>query len=146
MSTVSRAKIPQNFDIQEDSTFLKVITAVPILGIFSRIIINPSLREQVDQALRGPPSGQHLLLKLIEIRNEYLVADIVRSVATIALLIAGLVLGIFGTIGLIGKFLIGGFIGFSTLFAAMYLGHLLHNRKVIGVIEENGYYQRAIVK
>lgn len=96
--------------IEEDSTFRKVITCLPIVGAISSILAEFSLADKAIQT-RG---NRLQLIELIKVNNQYKMADVVRSLVSIALVVAGIALKALPTtsspliaieIGLIGLFI-----------------------------------------
>jgi hypothetical protein len=69
--------------IAEDSTCLKTICCIPFYGAISSSFVEASLRQQCNQTRVEP-----ILIEIIHIKNQYKIASVIRSLFTIAVLIA----------------------------------------------------------
>ena len=82
--------------IPENSLFLKAISYAPILGIIPQLFAELSIGNRIST------EEEHLrMIELIEIKSDYKIAGIMRSLIECAMIVACVALGFFGTIMLI---------------------------------------------
>jgi hypothetical protein len=80
--------------IEENSSFMKALSAIPVIGIITSLIQESSLQSQIENA---PNTSR--AIELIDVKNQYKKMNMVRCLLTAALIIA-VVAGIsFGTVG-----------------------------------------------
>lgn len=82
-------------DAPENSIFRKILACIPLLGIIPTIINEDRLRAKIQ-----PEKDSATLVTLIEVKNRYKVASIIRGLLSMALLVTGIATGIFGSLGL----------------------------------------------
>lgn len=118
---------PQPIDIEENSTLMKVLSCIPILGNIPTVIQEQSLGLKIAFTDEVPR-----LIELIKVKNKYKVASIVRELIEIALIVTGIALGVLS-------------IGLGTICAAIsafYVGinisRIIENKKVINILQTTG--------
>jgi|GEM_PF-1855223 len=82
---------PQSIAIEENSAITKAICCIPLLGIIVSHNQDVSLTKKIDDEPKV-----FRIIELINIKNQYKVANAVRSLFTAALIISGIALGIIG--------------------------------------------------
>lgn len=88
--------------IEEDSTPLKALACIPIIGAAVGYFQERSLAEKITQTTAVPRA-----IELITVKNQYKVTGIVRGLITIAWNVAGIAFRIFGVYsGAIGALLL----------------------------------------
>ena len=82
---------PLPFNVDEDSTLYKVLACIPIVGTITSAIMEYSLGVKALSCKERPRQ-----IELLKTANAYKAMGIVRTVAIIALTVAGLAAGILG--------------------------------------------------
>lgn len=83
-----------NYSFSADSSLLKALTAIPLLGNIPHIIAVNSLRNDVALTV-GLDDAPERLAEILKIDNEYKTAGTVRLVLTLAALVVGVATGLF---------------------------------------------------
>jgi hypothetical protein len=119
------------FIVQEDSTLMKVFSCIPILGMI------PSMIQEVSLANKaGLLANRAQLLEVIKVKNQYKVANIIRNVLDIALIVAGIALGIISRV--LGVFLI-----ILTVVNVLNIAdRIAYNKTVINELQIRGFRPR----
>jgi hypothetical protein len=82
---------PQPFVIEENSTLLKVLSCIPILGAIVFKIQDYSMAQKV---VRLGTDDRVRIIEFLKVSKTYQVTNIIRTVLTIALIVTGLALGV----------------------------------------------------
>ncbi len=136
LETVSSSK--QKFSFSEDSLALKIFTAVPVFGLIPRSFAIPKLDQKINRVLnRDVFTDNEKVIQLVQIKNDYLTADIARNLLTTAFLIIGLAMGLF-TGGIFIAVIVGLAIGLSLVNASICIEKAAHNKAAIEEIRETG--------
>lgn len=118
---------PQPITIEENSTIMKVLSCIPLLGIIPATIQDRSLALKITLE-----ENASRLVELIKVKNQYKVANIVRNVITIALMVAGIALGLLSVgLGTVCASLLALAVGF-------YVYNIHENNKVINILQTTG--------
>jgi hypothetical protein len=118
----------QAFVIKENSTLMKVLSAIPLLGIIPTYIQENSLGSKIELSADAPR-----LVQLIEVKNQYKVMNIVRDLLSIALAVAGVAFGVLTAAG-------GGVcLGIFALSIGVNVYRITENKTVIDILQTKGF-------
>lgn len=118
-----------------DNPFLKACAVIPFVGEIIQCAAFPVIKQQMDRATnRDNPVNATKTVQLIELKNDYLRAAIVRNLLISAFLIMVAVSGIFAEF-IVPLALLAG------LFSACAAGgfsNLMYNKEMLAEIAESG--------
>lgn len=119
------------FLIPEDSIVLKVLACVPAIGNFVSVVSYFSLKTKLLQPTTIPHT-----IELIRVKNDFIVADIMRNMFFVVLLVSQIALGVFS-----GGWLVVPVLGaiFFTIIALVHLIQINQNNKIIRELQATGY-------
>lgn len=121
-------------DIPEDSIYRKILACIPLIGIIPSLMNKSSLVEKIRESWDTSISVR--LIKLISILSHYNIATIVRTILTVASIVASVAYGIMGG----GSLTIGVSLAIGISWIA-YQGFLIHkSRQDIKMLQT--YYVR----
>ena len=115
--------------IEENSTFLKAISCIPMIGIFPSMFQEISLADKINRTADVPR-----LVELINIKNQYKIANAVRNLLTAALTVTGIALNLFSGFFALAAVLTCLHIGL----AAIHIYRVNQNNKVVNELQTTG--------
>lgn len=128
-SHLSRNSVPP-LAIEENSTLLKAISCIPLIGIATSLFQEISLAHKITQVADAPR-----LIELINVKNQYKVANVVRNLFTAALIVAGIALGIIG-----GTFAFGAVLTLAHVgMAGLNIYRIHKNSQVVSELQTTGF-------
>lgn len=139
------ASNPQPIVIEENSLLMKALSYVPLIGFISSLIQERSLANKIFITAEAPR-----LVELINVKNQYKIANAVRNLLTAALIVAGIAFGIFSgplAFGIIGSPLLSGTISTILLtgVAGLNVYKIHQNNAVINELQSTGVRLGMIV-
>lgn len=115
-----------DIDIPEDSIYRKLLACIPIIGIIPTVLNERSLREKIAKT----KESTHFV-KLINVKNHYKFASIVRKLLSIVLIVACVALPLLSwPIGIAAGVVGSGFIAF-------YAYGIHKNKQIIKTLQTN---------
>lgn len=121
-------------DLPEDSIYSKLLSCVPLLGIIPTVINESSLKKKIMQTNE---KNTDRLVKLIDTKNHYKWASIVRELLSVALIVSTVAFGILsGGIAMgvaIGSTIVGGSL------IAFYAHGIHKNKQYINILKTNTF-------
>lgn len=129
------ANVP--FQIKEDSIVLKVLTCVPIIGIFVSQSCYTSLKTKLLQKVTVPH-----MIELVRVRLDFQAIDVVRNILSVVLLVELIARGVFSA-GLLVLAVPG-----IVIFALLALGHIVEchkNYKIFSELQTTGHRAGMVV-
>lgn len=127
-----RLGIPMNSQsilIEENSAVMKAISCIPLLGLIPSYIQESSLERKITNTLGAPRA-----IELINVKNQYKAANVIRNLLSAALTIAGIAFGILSGTLVSGAVSIVIFTGL----AGLYIYEIKHNNKIITDLQSTG--------
>ncbi len=115
--------------IKEDSNLLRIICCTPFLGTIASIFIQLSLDEKWSSTKNEP-----LMIELLHIKNQYKVADVIRNLINVAIMVASIAYKIIP----LTSFQVA-WISLLLTASALSMHARSENMKVISEIETTGY-------
>lgn len=133
MSSVAITSSQQRFNFPEDSLALKALSAVPLIGFLPLSYVLETLHLKFISLDRN--MDKEKAIKLIQIKNDYLLADGIRNLLTVVLLVARIA---FGAVSVFWIVCFGALAGLHLGSAFTNSDKLKHNKKAIEEIQEQG--------
>lgn len=127
---------PEPTVIEENSTLMKVLSCIPVIGILPFVIQDRSLALKISLASEAEV---HRLVELITVKNQYKVIAGVRGLLNIALVVAGLAFGVLSTAGYFA-------IAFFILRLTGIINAFYENKGVIHILQTQGFKQGLVVR
>jgi hypothetical protein len=113
--------------IEEDSTLMKVLSCIPLLGIVPAIMQDKTLGLKIFLTDDVPR-----LVELIKVKNQYKVMNVVRDVISLALIITGLAFGVLSVISCIT-------LGILAISIVLNISRFYENKTVIHILQAKGF-------
>jgi hypothetical protein len=124
---------PEPFSIEEDSVILRAVACVPIIGTVVSLRIETSLNEKMKIE-----KNESTVIELLEIKNQYKVANMIRNLITIAVVVSLLASRII-PLTIANEALAGGCVGILVAAAGISFHQRNVNMKTIREIQTTGY-------
>ncbi|HSX11408.1 MAG TPA: hypothetical protein VLF94_06825 [Chlamydiales bacterium] len=118
---------PARTNIAEDSIGMKALCCLPLVGSIVTVFQEKSLAKQLEGT-----ADPVRVVELIEVKNDYKKAAVVGDVATVALLVAGIALGV------IGHVIFSIIIGLRVISAAIRIFDIHKNNVAIDEVRSTG--------
>lgn len=125
LSRASNSVLP--IVIKENSTFLKAISCVPVVGIVVSLFQEISLGRKITET-KDPAK----LIELMELKNQYKFANAVRNLLTSVLIVAGIAFGYLN-----GTFAVSA--GLYIVFAGLHIYRINQNNQLINELRSTGF-------
>lgn len=123
--------------IKEDSILLKAISCIPVVGVVFSLFQETSIADKITQT-----SDPTRAIELINLKNQYKIANVVRNLFTAALIATGIALGILSGSFAFGAVLISAHVGM----AGINICQIHQNNQVVNELQTTGFRMGMQVK